>query len=933
MVKEKRKDQAFSYRTICGGLEIVNPLPGYPQPPVYKRLLGSRLSAKCGDWEAKSIIEELKKDPITIPEFVAKFQHVNQIEWAQVWLDSMENASKESKVKYVRKKQEMHYYRIIVDKKFIEANKLRRKCEISVIPNNGFVDEICERDCIIVVKFFPSKIYPPEHMDPSLTYQVIALPSIFVFNTRCRTLDTLTQFPGNWAKCIFPSYRNELAKKLLPMKNYESFEKEFISSTTFSSNRQFNEKQKIAIHAIVSGLHGNIPYILFGPPGTGKTVTLVESVRLICENDSMARILVCTPSNTAADAFTLCLMSTNAFTSGSILRIFSLSKAVYEQNDALFDKNQSVLCIKDSSEGPQFGIFPKTELIAKKRVIICTLNTSTYLINGGLNDCFTHIIIDEAGQADELEALIPLVGLISFLNDKTKIIFAGDPKQLGPVQTCDPLKKMAKSMALIERLTDFNGLMNSFDFDKRITTMLENNYRSHPTFLTIPSQLFYGGKLCPSAPIKTKNTLCHWNDLPNKNNFPLLWHSIVTPESRDTENKSYQNIAECDVVCGYVQKLTIGAKVKASDIGIITPYRFQIKLLRSRFAKTHPQMLIDSVERFQGCERRVIIISTVRSNGIGFLDCQKRFNTAVTRPMELLIIVGDCRNMAKVDCWRRLITYCQQNNALINFGSLPPIPSNDIRKLPILFKNNVNNIKNNNIVEEIITLKKNKRQNMKNYRGKYFVNNNNNKVSNNRFTMLQDHQQPKHLKKNNMKEEKRKFEEKKGENKFEEEVKKGENRKKKEFEEEEKEEFKEEEEEALNYRCDNNNNGEEEKRKKNEEARTTNNKINPFKKLKNETNNNNDEIKQNNIKIGGNKNMLKNNKGFALGTKENPIIIADDSPPPPLPSKNIFVNKKDIITTKNSSSSSLPAVSNNFLPKLEKLEEEMEKLKMTRKGW
>uniref|UniRef100_A0A915LL67 Uncharacterized protein n=1 Tax=Meloidogyne javanica TaxID=6303 RepID=A0A915LL67_MELJA len=53
MVKEKRKEQAFSFRTICGGLEIVNPLPGYPQPPVYKRLLGSRLSAKCGDWEAK----------------------------------------------------------------------------------------------------------------------------------------------------------------------------------------------------------------------------------------------------------------------------------------------------------------------------------------------------------------------------------------------------------------------------------------------------------------------------------------------------------------------------------------------------------------------------------------------------------------------------------------------------------------------------------------------------------------------------------------------------------------------------------------------------------------------------------------------------------------------------------------------------------------
>lgn len=895
MVKENKlivRDGVPRYRQICGGLEMVNPLINYPEEPIYKKLLGNKLSVKYADGVSEHIMEDLKKDPITTPEFVKKFHHFNQIEWAQVKADSMENSSKQSKVRYFKQKKDLHYYKITVDKKFIESNKLRKKCEVLVLPNNngcsvlwnpdeqysGFVDDIYERDSQIIVKFFSSKIYPPEHMDPSLTYQVIALPSLLVFNTRCRTLAFMSQFPGSCAECIFPSYRNQLAKQLISMIEYEFRERHFISSTTFSPNRQFNEKQKIAIHAIVSGWHGKVPYILFGPPGTGKTVTLVESVRLICENDPMARVLVCTPSNTAADAFTLGLMSTNAFTSGSILRIFSLSKHVYEQNGELFDKKQNVLCIKDTAEGPQFGIPPKTELIAKKRVLICTLNTSTYLISGDMIDCFTHIIIDEAGQADELETLIPIVGLISFLNRKTKIIFAGDPKQLGPVQTCDPLKKLANSSALIERLTGGG----SFDFDKRITTMLQNNYRSHPAFLTIPSQLYYGGKLCPSAPIETKNTLCLWNDLPNKNNFPLIWHSIVTPEQRDLENKSYQNLAECDVVCGYVQKLTREANVKAKDIGIITPYRFQIKLLRSRFSKTHPQMLIDSVERFQGCERRVIIISTVRSNGIGFLDCQKRFNTAVTRPMELLIIVGDCRNMAKVRCWQRLINYCEENGALINFGSLPLAV---IQKKPLL-------VKNNDIVEEIITLKKR-----------------NNRKPAAKFS----HAKPSFLKKNSSKKARERWRRNIKNNQTLEEynVKKEENSSDSDSStsvDSIKERLSEIKILALNYRCDEQKNDE---NKTNPLTKTTKNLV-KLKLTAYQIARNNQQNQAENIKNG----KKSKNNGFALGTRENPIIIASPSPR----------NKN-----KNIKNPALPAVSNNNFLKLEELEEEMKQLNMTKK--
>ncbi|KAF7633068.1 hypothetical protein Mgra_00007562 [Meloidogyne graminicola] len=653
------------FLTLDGGLHLVNPLKNYPEDLIYERLLKNKLSEKYAVRKEKLILNDLKLDPINTLEFVRKFQHFNQIQWAQVKFDAEENSSKRSTIKYFKMKNNFHHFKINVDNKFIESNKPRKGCGVLVTSNcdnfwnleaetySGIIDEIKERDNVIIAYFFPSKMFPPERMDTTQTYNVVALPSIMVFNSRCRTLEIMNEFPNVWEECIFPTRRNALAEQLISLSDYELHEKQFISSTTFSPNRQFNEKQKIAIHSIVSGLHENLPYILFGPPGTGKTVTLVESVRLICENNKMSRILICTPSNTAADAFTLRLMSTNYFNSGSILRIFSLSKNVFEQNSALFDRNQNVLCIKDTPEGKKFGIPSKKELIETKRVIICTLNTSTYLISGNLIDCFTHIFIDEAGQSDELETLIPIVGLKSCLNRRTRIVLAGDPKQLGAVQTCYPLKSLAKckekTKSLIERLTEGN----SMNFDKRITTMLEDNYRSHPIFLTIPSSLYYGGKLKSCAPIHLRSSLCNWEGLPNKNNFPLIWHSTSTPEQSDSENKSYQNQVECKIVYDYVNKLINDVKVKPKDIGIITPYRYQIKLLRSKFAKTHPQMIIDSVERFQGCEKRIIIISTVRSKGVGFLDCSKRFNTAITRPKELLIIVGDCINLAKINCWRK----------------------------------------------------------------------------------------------------------------------------------------------------------------------------------------------------------------------------------------------------------------------------------------
>lgn len=153
-------------------------------------------------------------------------------------------------------------------------------------------------------------------------YEATILPYSMVFKSRCRTLERLGEFDISIAETfIFGKARERLTQNLviinlnrqihssenplqLSLEQFDDHQRQFLSMAQFSQRRHFNPKQREAIHAIVSGLYQNCPYILFGPPGTGKTVTLVEAVRLIVEqNPENATILVCTPSNTAAYVF------------------------------------------------------------------------------------------------------------------------------------------------------------------------------------------------------------------------------------------------------------------------------------------------------------------------------------------------------------------------------------------------------------------------------------------------------------------------------------------------------------------------------------------------------------------------------------------------------------------------------------------------------
>ncbi|KAM3870151.1 RNA helicase Mov10l1-like [Diretmus argenteus] len=216
--------------------------------------------------------------------------------------------------------------------------------------------------------------------------------------------------------------------------------------------------------------------------------------------------------------------------------------------------------------------------------------------------------------------------------------------------------------------------------DARIkVTKLIYNYRSHEALLRLPSKLFYKGELCVRAPKDVVESLCHWNGLPKKG-FPLLFHGVRSTEMREGNNPSRFNPGEAVQVMLYCCQLAkkLYKPIDASDIGIISPYKKQIRILLGKVGLS--DIKVGSVEEFQGQEFLVIIMSTVRSNEsvesddlqsvLGFLADSKRFNVAVTRPKALLIIVGNPHILIKDLCFRALLQYCFDNGAFL--GCDPP---------------------------------------------------------------------------------------------------------------------------------------------------------------------------------------------------------------------------------------------------------------------
>ncbi|XP_026220713.1 RNA helicase Mov10l1 isoform X2 [Anabas testudineus] len=431
-------------------------------------------------------------------------------------------------------------------------------------------------------------------------------------------------------------------------------------------NPDLNPPQREAVKRILAGECRPIPYVLFGPPGTGKTITLIESILQIYHFLPSSRVLVCTPSNSAADLICIRLHNSGFLHAASMARV----NASCRQDESIPEVLRSYSKAGEDIRHASFH-----------RIVISTCSSAGMFHNIGLQvGHFTHVFLDEAGQATEPESLIP----ISLVSERDgQIVLAGDPRQLGPIVKSKLAIAFGLGMSLLERLMA-NPLYSRHEwgYNPKLVTKLIYNYRSHEALLTLPSKLFYQGELCFKAPRAITHSLCQWKNLPKKG-FPLLFHGVRGTEIREGNNPSWFNPVEAVQVMLYCCQLAkkLYNPVDASEIGIIAPYKKQCEKIRVLLGKVGlSDIKVGSVEEFQGQEFLVIILSTVRSNeslpsddlqsALGFLSNPKRFNVAVTRPKALLLIVGNPHILIRDPCFRALLEYSFINGAYL--GCDPP---------------------------------------------------------------------------------------------------------------------------------------------------------------------------------------------------------------------------------------------------------------------
>jgi len=459
---------------------------------------------------------------------------------------------------------------------------------------------------------------------------------------------------------IFPRRLDANNLPLTPLSNSEGLN--FI-------NRNLNPEQRTAVAGVLESVARPCPYLIFGPPGTGKTVTVVESILQTLKAtryDQEARILVCAPSNTATDVIVQRLVG--HVQSTEMIRLMAYSR------DSSTVPEDIMQYTNYDQENDSF-LVPDLNELTGYRIVAATISTGSKLPNNGLVDHFTHVFVDEAGHQTEPETLGCLIS-VTKQDRLPSITLAGDPKQLGPIIRSDLAKKFGLDKSLLERLIQLapyqrrDGIDFASHYDTRHMTKLIHNYRSHEAILELPNELFYDGDLIVAADAMRRRRFSDWEHLP-KRGFPVIFHGIEGEDMREMHSPSWFNPDEVQQVLIYVNLLlkdTKKSKCKPEEVGIVAPYHRQVQKIRRLLDKHgYFDVKVGSVEEFQGSERPVIIISTVRSSvehisfdqkhKIGFLSNPKRFNVAITRAQALLIVIGNPYTLEGDPNWNSLIEH------------------------------------------------------------------------------------------------------------------------------------------------------------------------------------------------------------------------------------------------------------------------------------
>ncbi|KAG8981810.1 hypothetical protein FRB90_006978, partial [Tulasnella sp. 427] len=409
-----------------------------------------------------------------------------------------------------------------------------------------------------------------------------------------------------------------------------------------------NPPQLEAVTAIVNRPPGGVPFVIWGPPGTGKTVTVVEAIRQVLRNDPTARILACAPSNSAADLIAQ--------------RLVSLGKDnLFRMNAPSRFRNRLPDDLRDFSYKDREGHFSirGAEHIKQFRVVVSTCLSASIPFGVGVDvGHFSHIFIDEAGQAVEPEIMVPIK---TMADHRTTIVLSGDPKQLGPIVRSAVASHLGLATSFLNRLVERDVYSNSANAGITMVK-LTKNWRNHDAILRFPNETFYNNELQVCGPPTVINSLLQ-SPVLAKTNFPVVFHGIAGTDDREAGSPSYFNIDEISLICKYVDDLRNDRvrRLADHDIGIISPYNAQGKKIRKRLGTHHEYIK----------ERTVILITTVRSqiakvshdlkHVLGFLVNPRRMNVALTRAKALLVIVGNPLILGLDPLWRNFLNYVHRN--------------------------------------------------------------------------------------------------------------------------------------------------------------------------------------------------------------------------------------------------------------------------------
>lgn len=408
-----------------------------------------------------------------------------------------------------------------------------------------------------------------------------------------------------------------------------------------------NDKQKKAVAVIMAPKDDILPPILLlGPFGTGKTSTIAETLRILLLDDPTSKIILCTQSNSAADLYVKDFFH-NWYQESQDPRLKPVR--IYYKGRG---RNTVHTVVREYTLTDQSGRFrePTKEDIAECGLIITTLATSSCLTPLDLEP--SHIVIDEAAQALECEALTAL----ALANERTRIVLAGDQMQLAPEVYSDLARERGLGTSLLERL----HLTYKPNHPCRI--QLCKNYRAHADIVKLTSQLFYGGQV-ESGAILQKHPL----------QTPLMFYAVEGQEAKGNHSTGFFNNEEVAELVARVDDLKRNwpkqrwGPYGEGSIGVLAHYMEQVYRIRNELRKHRLQEVnVERVLNVQGKQFTAVFISTVRTRhcsrhtaevnitDYGFLTNPRLLNTAVTRAKCLVAIVGDPVALLTVGCCRTL---------------------------------------------------------------------------------------------------------------------------------------------------------------------------------------------------------------------------------------------------------------------------------------